>query len=189
MNNNVVIRAMTEKDTANVVKWRNSLAVMENFIYRTPLTEEEHLNWYYNRVKTGNVAVSNVSINLNGNIFITNSDGLITLKNVQIGDKVIFEKHGFDISDYDFCQYSDSITIDCSFSIEGRVYLTSSILNGVRVECAGMVVITDDNGYFKFNGLIGENEITLSKDNYQFDVIEISEYKELRIISCSKGRY
>lgn len=56
MNNNVVIRAMTEKDTANVVKWRNSPAVMENFIYRTPLTKEGHLNWYYNCVKTGKVA-------------------------------------------------------------------------------------------------------------------------------------
>lgn len=55
MNNNVVLRAMTEKDTANVVKWRNSLSVMENFIYRTPLTEEGHLNWYYNHVKPGDV--------------------------------------------------------------------------------------------------------------------------------------
>ena len=55
MNNNVVLRMMTEKDTENIVKWRNSPFIMENFIYRTPLTEEAHLNWYYNRVKPGDV--------------------------------------------------------------------------------------------------------------------------------------
>lgn len=55
MNNNVVLRVMTENDTANVIKWRNSPLVMENFIYRTPLTEEDHLDWYNNHVKSGDV--------------------------------------------------------------------------------------------------------------------------------------
>lgn len=52
----VTLRAMTEKDTANVVKWRNSPSVVENFIFRTPLTEEAHLNWYRNKVLKGEVA-------------------------------------------------------------------------------------------------------------------------------------
>lgn len=56
MNKNVKIRPMTEADTANIVKWRNTPSVYEHFIYRTPLTEEAHLNWLHNRVETGDVA-------------------------------------------------------------------------------------------------------------------------------------
>lgn len=52
----VTLRKMTEKDTANVVRWRNSPSVVENFIFRTPLTEESHLQWYRNKVLTGQVA-------------------------------------------------------------------------------------------------------------------------------------
>lgn len=54
--NNVMLRPMTEQDTDNVIKWRNSPSVMENFIFRTPLDREAHLNWYNNRVLTGDVA-------------------------------------------------------------------------------------------------------------------------------------
>lgn len=56
MNKNVCIREMTEQDTQNIIKWRNAPSVVENFIFRTPLTEEAHLNWYNNYVKTGKVA-------------------------------------------------------------------------------------------------------------------------------------
>ena len=56
MNMNVSIRPITEADTPKIVKWRNTPSVVEHFIYRTPLTEEAHLNWFHNRVQTGNVA-------------------------------------------------------------------------------------------------------------------------------------
>lgn len=56
METNVTIRPITEADTDMIVKWRNAPSVMEHFIYRTPLTAEGHLNWFYNRVQTGEVA-------------------------------------------------------------------------------------------------------------------------------------
>ena len=56
MNHLVSIRPITEADTAKIVRWRNAPSVMEHFIYRTPLTEEDHLNWFRNRVQTGEVA-------------------------------------------------------------------------------------------------------------------------------------
>lgn len=52
----VLIRPITEADTGKILKWRNDPSVMEHFIYRTALTAEMHLNWYYNRVQTGEVA-------------------------------------------------------------------------------------------------------------------------------------
>lgn len=56
MNTNVKIRPMTEADTDNIVRWRNTPSVYEHFIYRVPLTREDHLNWLHNRVETGDVA-------------------------------------------------------------------------------------------------------------------------------------
>ena len=52
----VSIRPITEADTDKIVRWRNAPSVMEHFIYRTPLTVEDHLNWFRNRVQTGEVA-------------------------------------------------------------------------------------------------------------------------------------
>ena len=47
--NNVVIRKIKVKDTSNIIKWRNSDAVMNNFIIRDKLTRKQHLNWLRNK--------------------------------------------------------------------------------------------------------------------------------------------
>ena len=54
-NSPVSIRKITEADTDNIIKWRNSPEVVKNFIYRRPLTREDHLNWLHGRVETGQV--------------------------------------------------------------------------------------------------------------------------------------
>ena len=42
-----------EEDTDVVVRWRNEKIVVENFIYRKPISKEEHLNWLKNKsIKT-----------------------------------------------------------------------------------------------------------------------------------------
>lgn len=56
MKHQASIRPITEADTDKIVKWRNAPSVVEHFIYRTPLTAEGHLNWFHNRVQTGEVA-------------------------------------------------------------------------------------------------------------------------------------
>ena len=56
MNEQVTIRPVTEADTDRIIAWRNAPSVMAHFIYRTPLTRKEHLNWLHNRVETGEVA-------------------------------------------------------------------------------------------------------------------------------------
>ncbi len=52
----VSIRPITVEDTEKIVFWRNTPDVQNNFIYRTPFTSEAHLNWFKNRVQTGEVA-------------------------------------------------------------------------------------------------------------------------------------
>ncbi len=51
----IYLRPLTEEDTQMVVSWRNSKRVMDNFIYRTPLTYESHLKWFREKVETGEV--------------------------------------------------------------------------------------------------------------------------------------
>ena len=47
----VAIRKITLKDTDKIVKWRNSPAVMNNFIVRNKLTKKQHIDWLNNKVK------------------------------------------------------------------------------------------------------------------------------------------
>ena len=51
----VRLRAITEHDTNNIVRWRNNPQVAKNFIYRAPFTYEGHMHWLKTKVKTGNV--------------------------------------------------------------------------------------------------------------------------------------
>ena len=52
----ITIRHITENDTEKIIEWRNKPSVNQYFIYRDTFTRESHLNWYHNRVQTGEVA-------------------------------------------------------------------------------------------------------------------------------------
>lgn len=49
----IYLRPITVEDTDTVIGWRNSDRVMQNFIYRKPLTRDEHLGWMENKVAKG----------------------------------------------------------------------------------------------------------------------------------------
>lgn len=49
------LRPIQDNDTENIVRWRNSQAIQSQFIFRNTLTEEMHMSWLANEVKTGNV--------------------------------------------------------------------------------------------------------------------------------------
>ena len=49
----ITLRDITVDDTDNIIRWRNSKHVMDNFIQRTPLTKEVHLDWLKNKVAKG----------------------------------------------------------------------------------------------------------------------------------------
>ncbi len=51
----VILRPITLEDTPLIVKWRNTEAVRQNFIYRGPFTAEGHIHWMKTRVATGEV--------------------------------------------------------------------------------------------------------------------------------------
>lgn len=52
---NITLRPITEADTDEVLRWRNSDYVRLQFFYRTPIRREEHLDWLHNKVFAGSV--------------------------------------------------------------------------------------------------------------------------------------
>ena len=51
----IVLRPITEEDTEDIIKWRNSENVMRHFIIQTPLTKEIHERWLQEKVASGQV--------------------------------------------------------------------------------------------------------------------------------------
>lgn len=78
--NNINIRSITMNDTDNVVKWRNSDLVMNNFIDRNELTKDIHENWLKTRVFNKEVfqfVAHDIDKNLDfGSTYLKNIDSL-----------------------------------------------------------------------------------------------------------------
>ncbi len=51
----IYLRPITMEDTDLVIKWRNDEKVVQNFIYRKPISREEHICWMEQKVATGKV--------------------------------------------------------------------------------------------------------------------------------------
>lgn len=49
----VELRPITDEDTDNIIRWRNSEHVRSNFIYQTLFTRESHTRWLREKVDTG----------------------------------------------------------------------------------------------------------------------------------------
>ena len=76
--NNIYLRPVLESDTELVLSWRNKKNVVNNFIYRKPITKEEHISWLKNKVNTGMVHQFIICRNLDdkpiGSIYLQNFD-------------------------------------------------------------------------------------------------------------------
>lgn len=47
------LRRMTADDTESIVAWRNKPFVVEHFIYKKPVTADDHRRWIREKVETG----------------------------------------------------------------------------------------------------------------------------------------
>lgn len=54
-NDKVKIREILVSDTDNILKWKNNPNVKKNFCIQEDLTKEVHLNWFENKILTGDV--------------------------------------------------------------------------------------------------------------------------------------
>lgn len=51
----IFLRPICSDDTDNILRWRNSDHIRNNFIYQKPVTREDHERWLETRVATGEV--------------------------------------------------------------------------------------------------------------------------------------
>lgn len=54
-NENITLRSISESDTENVLRWRNSKEVVRYFNYQEQVTVADHQKWLDTKVKTGKV--------------------------------------------------------------------------------------------------------------------------------------
>ncbi|MDE6128710.1 MAG: GNAT family N-acetyltransferase [Lachnospiraceae bacterium] len=52
---NIYLCPMTDEDTEDIIRWRNSDAVRTKFIYQAPFTRQSHEKWVETMVRTGKV--------------------------------------------------------------------------------------------------------------------------------------
>jgi len=51
----ILLRPISDSDTASIIKWRNNENVRKHFVIRETMTEEMHRNWLETRVAKGEV--------------------------------------------------------------------------------------------------------------------------------------
>lgn len=51
--NKVYLKSITDDDTVNIIRWRNSESVRKNFIFRKPFTDESQTKWLETVIRTG----------------------------------------------------------------------------------------------------------------------------------------
>jgi len=72
------LRPIEEKDTDNIIKWRNKDSVRLNFIYQKLFTVESHTNWLKTMVWTGKVKqfiIHDERVNMDvGSVFLRDID-------------------------------------------------------------------------------------------------------------------
>lgn len=80
MNADIIeLRELEERDTANIVRWRNGNEVRRNLFTQTLLTEEQHLHYFHNVVQSGRcrqyiiVLKDTPSVDI-GTVFLKNID-------------------------------------------------------------------------------------------------------------------
>lgn len=130
-------------------------------------------------VKTGDIVIDGVKVLFGTEEYETDSQGGVLIEDLEIGDKLLFEKMGYTIADYTFETCCVNVDISATYGVSGRVYLTSNMLSGVQVKCGDSIVVTDDRGYFELSNLSGFESLILEKDNLYFDNITLNGYSQL----------
>ena len=132
-------------------------------------------------VQTGDLFVKDVKVIVNSTEYTTNDQGTVQITGLQLGDVVTFQKQGYQITSYKFEQNTSNVTIDCTYTVSGKVKIVNQPLESVLVKCGQIEVTTNSNGEFEFEGLVGQQTITFEKQNYNFDTVTIDKHQNLTV--------
>ena len=77
----------------------------------------------------------------------------------------------------------DDVDFTCTYSISGYVSMGGNAMSGVEISTQGQSTTTDEFGYYYFAGLVGNGEISISREGYLFD--GITEYDSHCVLNFS----
>ena len=175
---NISIRPITEKDTPNILMWRNSTFVSSRFIYRQKITEEDHQKWMDTQIKNGKVA----------QFIIVSEDvkkdiGSVYLRDIDlVNQKAEFGIFIGDVSNCGKGSGSQATMLILSYAFEtlglNKVYLRVLGDNGMAVNCYKKIG-------FRTEGTFLEDVIV---ENQKVDIVFMAmlrkEWEALKCKSC-----
>lgn len=123
------------------------------------------------KVCSGNVEISNVAIKGNGMVVYTDSNGNFELSEIVGSMTYSFEKTGYSISSFTASEASDEVLVNASYKVSGKVVLDGVPVVGVKVSYNEKTFITDENGNFVFDEIVGRYSLTFDKQGYTFSEV------------------
>lgn len=137
-------------------------------------------------IKTGDIKISGVICKIEDMTYSSSDmDGILSIQNVKLGDVLKFEKDGYTFDVISIEEYTESLCINGCYKVSGVVSNCGTEIGGVVVNIDGtdQSTITDEHGYFEFDGVVGEINLLLSKTGFEFDKVTVNSADPLNIMS------
>lgn len=165
----IILKPISESDTANIIKWRNSDSVRKNFFIQDILTEEQHQFWLDNRIKSKEVAqfiIINKSNNTPiGSVFLRDIDN----KNNKAEYGIFIGEEGFRNKGFG----TEAAALICNYGFFNlnlnRIFLRvfAHNLNAIK---------SYENAGFKIEGIL-KSDICI--DNNYYDVVIMGKLRNI----------
>lgn len=126
------------------------------------------------RVVSGGLAVSNALVEIGSNKTYTDENGYFMFEALSGTKEVLVSKDGYVFESKFVSSSTKEVVLNGTYSIDGKAFTDSIILEGVEVLLNGnKVCMTDAFGMFTLSGLSGENEIRFVKNGFNDEVFVV----------------
>lgn len=129
-------------------------------------------------ISSGNIPLANAKVIVNDKTQEADSKGEFEITGLSGRNTITFEKAGYEIKPQEVTGYGVLSIADASYTVIGNVKNGSGKLNGANVIIGGKSKLTDNDGHFEINGVIGTQDIVVSKGGYTFDRATANGYSE-----------
>ncbi len=118
-------------------------------------------------IKSNDVLLDNVKIILGEEEYFTNNLGQFQISNIEGEKSLSFEKDGYKFSSYNVIA-PQNYDVNASYRIYGYVSFNGVKMQGVMVSTQSQSILTDENGFYSFDNLVGSGTLLIEKRGYSF---------------------
>lgn len=143
-----------------------------NLTYTKPYNVKIYAN-------SGNKQIEEFSVTINGQTY-SSENGIVELENLINENYVKVLAVGYNNKTI-VISNSDDKQIELSYNIKGVVKTGDVFVDSAEVSVGERYAITDENGEFVLNNLVGESQVVVSKEGFEFETLSVDSYKELEV--------